>query len=266
MGVAEGELEIGDLQADAAIVPLLEQDRVWAAYALCDLEPPQRQYARYIGAVRHGQTSALVLVYAPPGFTSLSTYGAVEDLRRLVARAPALPPNAYVLIRHAHVPALEERYRIVRSWTMLRFAVSAATLQPPLPGVHRVQPLGPDDLPEMQALYATWPDTVFNPLMLEQGIYFGVYEDGSLVSVAGTHAYSLRYQAGVIGNVYTHPAHRGKGLAAAITRAVAAALLEAGVREVVLNVKDDNHAAIAVYRRIGFTVRDPFWEGEVTLR
>jgi GNAT superfamily N-acetyltransferase len=261
-----GELQVTDLQADDAIVPLLEQDRVWAAYALCDLEQPQRQYARYVGAVRDGRTTAIVLVYAPPGFTSLSTYGAEVALRPIVAQAPNLPSKAYVLIRHAHVPPLEERYRIARSWTMLRFAVTRATLQaPPMAGA-KVRPLSRLHLPEMQALYATWPDTVFNPLMLEHGIYFGAYEAGALVSVAGTHAYSLRYQAGVIGNVYTHPAHRGKGLAAATTWSVAAALLDAGVRDVALNVKDDNPAAIAVYSRIGFTLREPFWEGEVMLR
>jgi GNAT superfamily N-acetyltransferase len=260
------EPEIADLQADEAIVPLLEQDRVWAAYALCDLEQPQRRYARYIGAVRDGRASAIALVYVPPGFTSLSTYGAPEDLRRIVACAPDLPSSAYVLIRKAHVPALEERYQLVRTWTMLRFAVTRATIQtPPAPG-GEVRPLSREHLPEMQALYATWPDTVFNPLMVEHGIYYGAYVDGALVSVAGTHAYCLPYQAGVIGNVYTHPAHRGKGLAAATTWSVAAALLDAGAREVVLNVKDDNHAAVAVYRGIGFTLSEPFWEGEVTLR
>ena len=149
---------------------------------------------------------------------------------------------------------------------MLRYAATSTTLQVPPAPVAEVRPLSRANLPEMQDLYATWPDTVFNPLMLEQGIYFGAYEDGALVSVAGTHAYSLRYQAGMIGNVYTLPAHRGRGLAAATTWRVAAALLEAGVREVGLNVKDDNDPAIAVYTRIGFTLREPYWEGEMALR
>jgi GNAT superfamily N-acetyltransferase len=266
MSQGASELRIGDLQNDEAIAPLLEQDRVWAAYALCDLEQPQRQYARYLGAMRNARTSAIVLVYAPPGFTSLSTYGAEDDLRRIAAQATGLPPRAYVLIRNTHRAALQERYRLTRAWTMLRFAASKATLQaPPLPDAE-VRLLSRENLPEMRDLYATWPDTVFNPFMLEQGIYYGAYADGALVSVAGTHAYSRRYRAGVIGNVYTLSAYRGRGLAAATTWSVAAALVEAGVTEVALNVKDDNQPAIAVYSRIGFTLREPFWEGEATLR
>jgi ribosomal protein S18 acetylase RimI-like enzyme len=48
------------------------------------------------------------------------------------------------------------------------------------------------------------------------------------------------------------PAHRRRGLATAITRALAAVAAEHGARQLFLQVADDNAAARALYLRIGF--------------
>jgi ribosomal protein S18 acetylase RimI-like enzyme len=122
------------------------------------------------------------------------------------------------------------------------------------------------DLPTLQSLYALQPDSIFTPSMLEHGIYYGAYVAGTLVAVAGTHAITRRHRIAAIGNVFTHPAHRGRGLATATTSAVAQALAQDGAREVALNVAEDNPAAIAVYGRLGFAVHMPYWEGYATLR
>jgi len=42
--------------------------------------------------------------------------------------------------------------------------------------------------------------------------------------------------------------------------------MEGGARDVVLNVREDNTAAIGAYTRLGFTVHEPFWEGYATPR
>lgn len=255
---------IVDLTDDRAIVPVLEERRRWAAYALCDLEQPHRQYARYIGAVRGGRAEAVVLAYAPPGFTSLLPCGSAEGVRTILARAPDLPPKPLLIARRADLPAVEARYRVDKIWTMLRMAVSAPELRPSRAGA-ALRLLAPDDLPALRELYALWPDTVFTPFMFAHGIYYGAYADDRLVAVAGTHAFSVRYGVGVIGNVYTRPDYRGHGLAGAVTGAVARAMMERGVRDVALNVREDNQPAIAAYTRLGFAMYEPFYEANATL-
>jgi predicted GNAT family acetyltransferase len=57
-----------------------------------------------------------------------------------------------------------------------------------------------------------------------------------------------------ISAVCTHPDARGRGLATALTRHVARAILDRGETPI-LHVRRDNHDAIRVYERLGFTVR-----------
>ncbi len=257
---------IADLTDDGAIVPVLEAQRRWAAYALCDLEPPHWRYARYIDAVRDGRAEAVVLVYTPPGFTSLLPSGSEEGVQAILARAPDLPPKPFLVVRRLDLPAIEARYRVDEKWTMLRMAVSTSELRPAPVRDGTLRPLAADDLPAVQALYAVWPETVFTPFMFAHGIYHGAYVDDRLVAVAGTHAFSPRHGIGVIGNVFAHPDYRARGLGRAVTGAVAAVLVERGVRDIVLNVREDNRPAIAAYTRLGFGVHEPFWEGHAALR
>ena len=75
--------------------------------------------------------------------------------------------------------------------------------------------------------------------------------DARLVAIAGTHVVSSSSAIAVVGNVYTHPAHRGQHLAQATTRAVTAQLLRF-CRDVVLSVDPDNAAAVRAYQRLGY--------------
>jgi predicted GNAT family acetyltransferase len=75
--------------------------------------------------------------------------------------------------------------------------------------------------------------------------------DGRLVAVAGTHVVSRQEHVAVVGNVFTHPAYRGRGYATAATSAVTEALLE-HCDHVVLTVDPNNAPAVAAYARLGY--------------
>jgi GNAT superfamily N-acetyltransferase len=261
-----GIRRIIELNDDRQIASLLESQRTWAAYALCDLEPPHRRHARFIGAVTAGRLTAVVLVYTPPGFTSVLPSGEPADVAAILAETTDLPTSPLLIVQIRNRTALETRYRIDHVWNMLRMVVHADSLRPVTITDAEVVLLTSDHFDAAAALYKVWPDTVFTPFMFEHGIYYGAYRAGELVAVAGTHAMSSTYKIGVIGNVFTHPDHRGRGLASAVTGAVAGELLARGALDVALNVRDDNAPAIAAYSRLGFQVDEPFWEAKATLR
>jgi ribosomal protein S18 acetylase RimI-like enzyme len=113
----------------------------------------------------------------------------------------------------------------------------------------------------LAALYAHGSTDAFSPAQLKDGAFTGIVVDGQLVAAAGTHLVSGTYGVAAVGNVFTHPNHRGKCHATVTTSGVVAELLGRGIREIVLNVAQDNDAAIHVYQRLGFERYCPFIEG-----
>src|SRR5437870_5684234 len=121
-------MRIVDLTDDAAILPVLERDRRWAAYALCDLEPPYRAHARFIGAAgTHGR--AVVLVYTLPGFTALLPCGEPGVVRAIIAGAADLPASIFLNVRDADLLSVEACYQVEQKWAMLRMVAGADDLQ-----------------------------------------------------------------------------------------------------------------------------------------
>ena len=121
-------------------------------------------------------------------------------------------------------------------------------------GTSNVQSLSIQDLGELQDLYAiSYPNNWFDARMLETGLYTGIRKNNKLASVAGVHTYSPEYKAAALGNITTHPDHRNQGIATAVTAALCRKLLDT-VDTIGLNVKSDNAAAIAAYKKLGFEV------------
>jgi predicted GNAT family acetyltransferase len=87
--------------------------------------------------------------------------------------------------------------------------------------------------------------------MLDTHQYFGIRSGGQLVSAGGIHVYSPVYGVAALGNIATHPTHRGKGYGKAVTARVCQSVAKA-VKEIGLNVKADNQPAITCYERLGF--------------
>jgi len=116
-------------------------------------------------------------------------------------------------------------------------------------------------MPWLEELYSRGGGDAFRQRSLELGVFYGVFDDGRLVSVAGTHIVSDNERIAALGNVMTHPAYRGRGLATMATSAVCEELLDRGIEMIGLSVGRSNEAAICVYEKIGFKQRVPFFEG-----
>ena len=108
------------------------------------------------------------------------------------------------------------------------------------------------DAHELNALYAIEEEGLrYSGRQVSEGVYYGAHHRGRLVAAAGTHIFSAYEGVAVIGNVFTHPDFRGRGLATATTAGVANFVLRY-CDLVVLNVDPANRTARRVYERLGF--------------
>jgi ribosomal protein S18 acetylase RimI-like enzyme len=233
----------------------LETDRLYAAYALCDLEEREFVRTRWGVASAAGRPIAVVLQYAgyaPQPVFVMGDGGGIEATLGSLIR----PKTAYVAARPELLPAVAAHYRVEGGPPMLRMWVDRSQFRPYPAEVERLLPVEINDLNRLYQLgYSAWlPATA-----IAEGLYCGIRVGGRLVAAAGTHVIGPTARLAAVGNVMTHADYRGRGYATAVTGAVTAELLRF-CDQVVLNVRADNVPALAVYRRLGYQVYTTFEE------
>lgn len=225
----------------------LEQDRLYAAYAICDLEEREFGRTRWGVAWDHTEPIAVVLEYSGPTPQPLFAMGRREGIEA-VLRDVVRPRLAYVAAVTEILPAIASAYRVDPGPTMVRMWVDEARFRSYPATVSR---LAPSDIGDLNRLYQLGFASWLPPATLSEGVYFGMRVNGQLVSAAGTHVISRSARLAVVGNVLTHVDFRGRGFATAVTGAVTAELLRT-CDQVVLNVRADNPPALSAYRRLGY--------------
>lgn len=238
----------------AKIQAILETDRIWCAYALADLDPSELAHTEwFIG--RH----AVVLVYTGIEPPVLFAHG---DPAGLEACFRDVRPGEYVYtLTGTQRSLLRERLRPWQEQRMWRMSLKPEDF----PGAANSDavPLDPADEAEITALFADNADRpdAFHARQLEHGTFFGIRQEGQLVSVAGTHVVSEAFGVAAVGNVFTRPDRRGRGLGTRATAALVDRLLAMKLQTIVLNVSMDNHPAQASYRKLGFWPYCGYYEG-----
>ena len=230
-----------------AIRAFLERDRLFAAYALCDLEDREWARSHWGAAWRGDDLIAVALEYAglsPQPLFVMGEGDGIEAILRQVIR----PRVAYVAALPGDLPAVEHHYRVDQGASMVRMWVDRSHFRP-YPS--EVRKLLPTDIGELNRLYGLGFASWLPASSISEGVYYGMKVGGQLVSAAGTHVISTTARLGVVGNVLTHYQFRGRGYATAVTGAVTAELLRS-CDQVVLNVRSDNPPALNVYRRLGY--------------
>ncbi len=123
----------------------------------------------------------------------------------------------------------------------------AATTAPP-PN----RPLTKEHVPPIIALNRLTDPGPFDSRTIEFGHYFGIFENGQLVSMAGQRLHVFDYAE--ISAVCTHPDHTGKGYARQLLLHQIYRIRSAsGIP--FLHVREDNERAIKVYENSGFSIR-----------
>lgn len=230
-----------------ALRAFLERDRLFAAYALCDLEDREWARSHWGAAWRGDDLIAVALEYAGLSPQPLFVMGEGEGIEAIL-RQVIRPRVAYVAALSGDLPAVEHHYRVDQGASMVRMWVDRAHFRP-YPS--EVRKLLPADIGELNRLYGLGFASWLPGSSISEGVYYGMKVGGQLVSAAGTHVISATARLGVVGNVLTHYQFRGRGYATAVTGAVTAELLR-NCDQVVLNVRSDNPPALNVYRRLGY--------------
>ena len=239
----------------ALLRDFLERDRLFAAYAICDLDDREFARTRWGGAFEGDALVAVALEYAglsPQPLFVLGTDSGIGAILRDVIR----PRAAYVAALTETLPAVAATYRIDPGPQMVRMWVDRSTFRPYPSEVRRLLPVEIGDLNRLYQLgFASWLPSA----AISDGVYYGLRVNGQLVSAAGTHVVSQSAKLAVVGNVLTHADYRGRGFATAVTGAVTADLLRT-CDQVVLNVRADNPPALNAYRRLGYAEHVRFEE------
>ncbi len=225
----------------------LETDRLYAAYAICDLDDREFSRTRWGVAMAGGEAVAVALQYAGYSPQPVFVMGDNDGIEAVFASV-IKPRTAFVASRTGHLPAVATHYRVDPGPAMLRMWTDRAHFRPFPADVNRLLPVEIGELNRLYQLgFASWlPSSTIN-----DGLYYGVRVNGKLVAAAGTHVISQEARLAVVGNVMTHTDYRGRGYATAVTGAVTNDLLRF-CDQVVLNVRADNAPALAAYRRLGF--------------
>lgn len=121
-----------------------------------------------------------------------------------------------------------------------------------LPSDVWVETLGEADVDEMLDLVERTQPGPFARRTIELGTYLGIRRHGTLVAMAGERMRLPGYTE--ISAVCTDPRQRGRGLAAALMRALAHLIAMHG-NVAFLHVVQENAGAIRLYDALGFTTR-----------
>jgi ribosomal-protein-alanine N-acetyltransferase len=120
-----------------------------------------------------------------------------------------------------------------------------------------IDDLKPEDIPDVLSIervsYSTpWSEILFmneiyKPLSLPKAARHGD-------KIVGYICANYVLDEGHILNVTVHPGHRRQGIAEGLVRHVTALFADRGCRAIFLEVRASNEAALAMYRRAGFSL------------
>lgn len=247
----------------ALLRALFATDPGAALYLWADLDEPWFSHCRWFAAVEGQRAVTVILLFqgrAEPTVLSVGDAAALPGL--ITAAQPSLPSWAHLKVPEPHHPA----------WSAAIVSGNAQKLCAMLwsPPIHphstsrQTRPDGvairrwtaSDPLEPLLDLYRDYPGNWFEPEALRHQHYYVVEEEqsGRLLSVAGTHALSTQEGVAALGDIVTRASERGKGWAALLVQTLCDDLHQSGCRRIGLHVSQDNAAAIACYRRVGFEV------------
>jgi ribosomal protein S18 acetylase RimI-like enzyme len=265
--VRESGLEVRATRDRELLREFLEKDRLFAAYAICDLDEREFSRTRWGVALERGRPVAVALEYTGLSPQPLFVMGAAHGITAVLSDV-IRPRVAYLAAPRELLGAVEHIYRVDPGPPMVRMWVDRASFRPAQGVADRLivaERLAVTDIADLNRLYDLGLTSWLPAESVGRGVYYGIRIGGRLVAAAGTHVISREMRLAAVGNVLTHRDFRGRGYAKVVTGAVTAELLSF-CGEIVLNVRSDNPPALAAYRALGYRDHTRFEERLVRRR
>jgi len=215
----------------ATTAPHPLDNAVWSA-----LDGPHAHLADRLGRAARYPAD----IYAFSALDDPEDPAAWTDLHRLAGPATT--------VRIKPVETIPDGWELIREGRGVQLVGTALRAEPDPEAVR----LGPDDVPEILDLVARTRPGPYLKRTILLGTYLGIRHEGRLIALAGERLKPPGWTE--ISAVCTDPAHRGKGLATRLIRAVAAGIRERGDTPF-LHAAADNTNAIRLYESIGFELR-----------
>jgi len=173
-----------------------------------------------------------------------------KDLRALAG------PGGVVVLFCTEAPAPPPGWTLIRGGLLTQMICEEPAEAPmELSRGEEFRPLTTADVPEMVALAELTEPGPFRDRTIELGPFFGIFETGRLVAMAGERMHLPHYVE--VSAVCTHPDARGRGYARMLISTVMNEIRQRG-KTPFLHSYADNESAIRVYRALGFRQRRTF--------
>jgi ribosomal protein S18 acetylase RimI-like enzyme len=246
----------------------------FSAYALGDLEPPYSAESQWIASSREGAIEGIALEYhglIPPVVFLMGSSPAIsallmsQTLPQLFSFASPLDIDGLLACYYK----LSPMYQMYRMRTNKGIYVGLSSSdRKDIDCTILTEQHGQEiqDLLDEAARIdeRDLRDIAYHPSMLKDGYYRGIYQEGRLIAVAGTHMVANQSRMAAIGNVAVHPEFRRRGLGTIVSDAVTKSLIANQFDLIVLNVRQNNLPALRLYRKLGYRQVTAYIEGIAT--
>ncbi len=228
----------------------LRKDLPFNGLPLYDLTIARNQCEWFTAHDKNRLVGCLIVFKGGRGMYSFFTRGDLKAVKLLVSLLPY--SSIFAIVPQDHRVLVEEHYQFL---TIGKFLLMDLTEnQYRKPETHPTERLTLRNLEEVNDFYLTTNAGAWNPTQLEIGSFHGIRVSEKLVSICGTiGVYQKKPGVSVIGNLVTKPKFEGHGFGTSVLCGVIDDLFK-NYQHVTLMVESDNHTALRIYDRLGFTL------------